>query len=106
MYDLLAPGTHGCFVEDADSDDCMDAEDDHSCTGSSEDLQHNLCNKKAEDDCEEPQVVDILLLTEDDIPGASLNGKSPSQLTVVQLKRWLACCGVPISGKKPDLLER
>ena len=49
---------------------------------------------------------DILLLTEDDIPGASLNGKSPSQLTVVQLKRWLACRGAPVSGKKPDLLER
>ena len=60
----------------------MDAEDDHSCAGSSEDLQHNLCNKKAEDDCEEPQVDDILLLTEDDIPVASLNGKSPSQLTL------------------------
>ena len=51
---MLAPGTHGCFVEDADSNDCMDAEDDHSCAGSSEDLQHNLCIKKAEYDCEEP----------------------------------------------------
>ena len=54
MYDLLAPGTQGCFVEDADSDDCMDAEDDHGCAGSSEDIQHILCNKKAEYDYEEP----------------------------------------------------
>ena len=47
---------------------------------------------------------DSLLLTEDDIPGASLNGKSPSQLTVVQLKRWLAC-GAPISGKNQIFLK-
>ena len=49
---------------------------------------------------------DILLLTEVDIPGASLNGKSPDQLNVMQLKRWLACRGGRVSGKKPDLVER
>lgn len=49
---------------------------------------------------------DILLLRESDIPGASLNGKAPSELNVVQLKRWLACCGAPTTGRKPELIER
>ena len=49
---------------------------------------------------------DILLLTEADIPGASLNGKLPTELNVAQLKRWLACRGAPLSGKKPELIER
>ena len=48
----------------------------------------------------------LLLLTESDIPGASLNGKDPSELNVVQLKRWLACRGAPIAGEKPELIER
>jgi len=30
---------------------------------------------------------DMLLLTEKDIPGASLNGKDPNELNVHQLKR-------------------
>ena len=34
---------------------------------------------------------DFDILNEDDVPGASLNGKKPSQLNVTQLKRWLAC---------------
>ena len=38
---------------------------------------------------------DILLLSESDIPGASLNGKALSELTVVQLKQWLTCHGAP-----------
>ena len=48
------PGTHGCFVEVADGDDCMDAEDDYSHTGSNENLKHDLCNEKVEDNCKEP----------------------------------------------------
>ena len=48
----------------------------------------------------------VLMLQEDDIPGASLNGKDPSELNVVQLKRWLACRGAPLSGKKPELIDR
>ena len=31
------------------------------------------------------------VLSEADIPGVSLNGKSPADLTVPQLKRWLQC---------------
>ena len=49
---------------------------------------------------------DIVCLTECDIPGASLNGKKPTELNVVQLKRWLACRGTPVSGKKAELIER
>ena len=49
---------------------------------------------------------DILLLRESDIPGASLNGKTPAELNVVQLKRWLACRGGPTTGRKPELIER
>ena len=105
LYDLLARETHGCFVEDCSDSMRIGAEDNHSFSGSSKDLKHNLCKERVENNSEELHV-DILLLTEDDIPGALLNGKSPSQLTVVQLKRWLACHGAPISGKKPDLLER
>ena len=44
----------------------------------------------------------MLMLHEDDIPSASLNDRDPSELTVVQLKRWLAYCGAPLSGKKID----
>ena len=42
-----------------------------------------------------------ILLTEADIPGASLDGKHPEELNFPQLKRWLACQGAPVSGKKP-----
>jgi len=38
--------------------------------------------------------------------GASLNGKIPCQLNVIQLKRWLVCCGGPFGGNKPLLVER
>ena len=49
---------------------------------------------------------DFEILTEADIPGASLDGKQPKQLNVTQLRRWLACRGAPVSGKKPQLIER
>ena len=48
----------------------------------------------------------IVMLEKGDVPGASLNGKKPSQLTVGQLKRWLACHGAPLSGRKPELIQR
>jgi len=35
----------------------------------------------------------MLLLSDQDIPGASLNGKDPTDLNIPQLKRWLACRG-------------
>lgn len=49
---------------------------------------------------------DFEVLTESNIPGASLNGKKPKELNVIQLKRWLSCRGAPTSGKKPQLIER
>ena len=48
----------------------------------------------------------LLLLTESDIPGASLDGKDPTELNVSQLKRWLSCRGAPLNGKKPELIQR
>ena len=51
-------------------------------------------------------------LSEDDVPGASL-GRNPddsqrlaSQLSVKELKRWLACRNARRSGTKPELLKR
>ena len=45
-------------------------------------------------------------LSEIDIPGASLNGRNPANLTIPQLKRWLQCCDAPTKGKKADLVAR
>ena len=44
--------------------------------------------------------------SEQDIPSASLDGKSPTELNVTQLKRWLSCRGAPVGGKKPELIQR
>ena len=48
--------------------------------------------------------IDKIVLKED-IPGASLNGRDPSQLHVVELKRWLKCRGAIVSGKEQDLVK-
>ena len=45
-------------------------------------------------------------LTEKDIPGASLCGRDPSELHVVELKRWLKCRGANTTGRKADLVKR
>ena len=45
-------------------------------------------------------------LCEDDIPGASLSGRSASTLTVSALKRWLLYRAAPTKGKKAELVER
>ena len=42
---------------------------------------------EGKEDCQD---TDVFLLDKSDIPGASLNGKSPSELNITQLKRWLA----------------
>ena len=49
---------------------------------------------------------EIAFLRECDIPGASLNGRTPAQLTVPQLKRWLACRGASVGGRKVELVQR
>ena len=43
-------------------------------------------------------------LHEEGIPGASLNGRKPSDLHVVELKHWLKCRGATTSGRKQDLV--
>lgn len=41
---------------------------------------------------------DFMVLTENDVPGSSLNGKQPHELNIFQLKRWLACHGALVTG--------
>ena len=48
----------------------------------------------------------MVILTENDIPGASLGGIDPRDLNVTQLKRWLVCRDAPVSGNKPQLIQR
>ena len=43
---------------------------------------------------------------ESDIPGASLKGRQPNDLTVPELKRWLSCRGGTVRGTKADLVKR
>ena len=45
-------------------------------------------------------------LTENDVTGASLNGKDPKRLTILQLKRSLLCRDASTKGKKADLAAR
>ena len=48
-----------------------------------------------------------ITLSEDDINRASLRGKTPSQLTIPELKRWVSCRkGAKLSGTKRSLVER
>ena len=43
-------------------------------------------------------------LREEDVPGASLAGRNPKTLKVVELQHWLQCRGTSTKGKKADLL--
>ena len=49
-----------------------------------------------------------VILTEDDIPGASLAGRNPSSLKNEELKFWLRCRGDSLKGlkKKAQLVKR
>ena len=41
------------------------------------------------------------------IPGASLQGRLPSDLTVTELTRWLKCRqGASLKGRRPELVAR
>ena len=44
-------------------------------------------DEKITEENESSDQEDLLLLEESDIPGASLNGKQPCQLNVIELKR-------------------
>ena len=48
--------------------------------------------------------MDIVELTEDDIPGARLD--EPGKANMEQLKRWLKCRGLKVSGRRAELVER
>ena len=48
----------------------------------------------------------IVFLSEEDVPGAALNGRDPKCLTIPQLKRWMQCRNAPTNGKKVDLVAR
>ena len=47
-----------------------------------------------------------VILTEEDIPGASLQKKKPENLKNEELRRWLKCRGGSVSGNRVQLLER
>ena len=47
-----------------------------------------------------------IILTEDDIPGASLQNRKPESLKIEELKRWLKCRGGSVGGNRLQLLER
>ena len=87
-----------CVGGDAKSD-----AEEREVEDGTKDMQDDL---STENSCEELQKGDISILCEDDIPGSSLNGKNRKQLNMTQLKRWLACRGAPVSGRKPELIER
>ena len=46
------------------------------------------------------------MCTENDVPGASLNGRDPSQLKVLELKRWPQCRAGSPRGLKANLIAR
>ena len=46
------------------------------------------------------------ILTEDDVPGASLKGRKAEQLKNNELKHWLKCRGASVSGTCMQLLQR
>ena len=52
------------------------------------------------------QVNSTRSLTENDIPGAALNGKDPATLKIPELKRWLKCRNAPTKGRKAELIAR
>ena len=48
----------------------------------------------------------LMVLTEDDdVPGSKFE-RDPQEYTVDQLKRWLKCRGLKLSGKRDDLVKR
>ena len=46
------------------------------------------------------------VVSEIDVPGASVQGRDPSQLKVPELKRWLRCRAASTRSLKADLVGR
>ena len=53
-----------------------------------------------------PGCSSLVCVHEEDVPGASLNGREPSQLHVVELKHWSKCRAATTVGKKQDLVKQ
>lgn len=47
-----------------------------------------------------------VILTEEDIPGASLLKRKPENLKKEELRRWLKCRGGSVGGNRVQLLEQ
>ena len=47
-----------------------------------------------------------IVLTEDDVAGASFKNKDPQIFHNEQLKRWLKCRGASVGGSRRELLTR
>ena len=69
-------------------------------------VAHEVCK----DDCEYVNKSNKkpfrTILTEDDIPGASLKRRKAEQLKNDKLKHWLKCRGASVSGTRMQLLQR
>ena len=48
----------------------------------------------------------VVILMEDDVPGAALGDRVPEQLKKDELKRWLQCHGDTVSGSKAELVRK
>lgn len=56
--------------------------------------------------CSSSTAKSVIILTEDDIPGARLPREKPEECNVAQLKRWLLCRGACTTGLKHRLVTR
>ena len=50
--------------------------------------------------------LNLLTLSENDVPGAKFTGIEVEEHTNIQLKRWLECRGLKKTGKRADLIQR
>ena len=48
----------------------------------------------------------VVVLQEDDIPGAKLQRETPEECKLSQLRRWLLGRGARASGRKSELVKR
>ena len=65
-----------------------------------------LCEETSIESSPEQRKAGTRPLREQDVPGASLNGRTPSSLKIPELKRWLLCRNASTRGKKGDLVLR
>lgn len=48
----------------------------------------------------------VVELTENDVPGAKLRFENIDEHSVAELKRWLLCHDIKVSGRKDELVRR